>query len=159
PEPVRPPRRKVAPGSMFIKYLLPLVALGLLIFAFRHVFNSQRPEPIVPPPIEPARSPFSKTLAGAGVVEAQTENIAIGSTMPGLGTEVYVRVGVNVKAGDRLFKLDDRPLVAEMAVRKAALVAAQAELVRLQSQPRQENLPIYQATVDEAKASVAETLD
>jgi len=144
---------------MFIKYVLPLVALGLLVFAVQHVRTSQKPEVIPPPPIEPARSPFAETLAGSGVVEAQTENIAIGSTMPGLITEVFVRVGDNVKVGQPLFKLDNRQLVAELAVRKAALVAAKADLLRLQGLPRKENLPIYQATVDEAAANVADTRD
>jgi len=64
-----------------------------------------------------------------------------------------------VKAGDPLFKLDDRQLNADLAVRKAAVDAARADLIRLKSQPRKEELPIYEATVNEAEANLASAED
>ena len=51
------------------------------------------------------------TIAGAGIVEARTENIAIGSALPGVVLEVYVPVddvGKEVTAGEALFRVDDR---------------------------------------------------
>ena len=66
------------------------------------------------PPVEPARSPFGQTLAASGVVEAKTENISIGSHLPGIVNQVVVSVGQRVKAGDPLFRLDDRHLQAEL---------------------------------------------
>ncbi len=152
-------RRDFSGASMIVKYVLPLVALALLVFAVQYVIKSRPVEQEVPPPIQPARSPFAKTLAGSGVVEAETENIAVGSTSPGLVTEVFVKVNDRVKPGDPLFKLDDRQLLADLAVRKAALASANAETVRLASQPRKESLPIYQAAVDEARANAADMLD
>ena len=60
--------------------------------------------PEVPPPIQPAANPFPNTVAGAGMVEPETENISIGSPLPGIVVEVMVKVGQQVKAGDPLFR-------------------------------------------------------
>jgi multidrug efflux pump subunit AcrA (membrane-fusion protein) len=67
----------------------------------------------MPPPIQPAENPFPNTVAGAGIVEPETENISMGSSLPGVVVEVNVKVGRKVKAGDALFRLDDRQLKAE----------------------------------------------
>jgi HlyD family secretion protein len=146
-------------AAMIIKYVLPLIALGLLIFAVQHVINSRPVEKKVEPPVTPASSPFANTVAGAGIVEAQTENIVVGTTLPGLVTDVFVVVGQKVGMGDKLFKLDDRQLQADLIVRKAAVLAAEADLVRLQSQPRREQIPIWRATVAEAEAQAASAAD
>jgi len=152
-------RTRLSVGAMVIKYVLPLIALALLAFAVRQVVGTRDEEQDVPPPIEPARSPFANTVAGAGIVEAQTENIEVGATMPGLVIEVFVKVHDQVRAGDKLFKLDDRQLQADLEVRKAALAAARADLVRLEHQPRKEEIPIYQAGVVEAEANLASMAD
>jgi multidrug resistance efflux pump len=144
---------------MIIKYVLPLIALVLVVFAVRQVIGTREEKQEVRPPIEPARSPFDKAVAGAGIVEAQTENIEVGATMPGLVVEVFVTVHAKVRAGDPLFKLDDRQLRADLEVRRAAVDAARAELERLESQPRAEMLPIYEAAVAEAEASVTSAAD
>ena len=68
---------------MIRKYVLPLVALGLLTFAVGFVLRSRSAEPVVTPPAQPPRSPFAQCVAGAGVVEARTENISIGSPVSG----------------------------------------------------------------------------
>ena len=61
---------------MFGKYLLPLAALGLVIFAVVFMVHSHQPIPQLPPPIEPAHNPFPNTVAGAGVVEAEREHLS-----------------------------------------------------------------------------------
>jgi HlyD family secretion protein len=144
---------------MIIKYILPLVALAAIIFAVQQLIATRATKEDVRPPIEPSRSPYKETVAGAGIVEAQTENIEIGATMPGLVVKVLVAVRDKVDAGDPLFKLDDRQLKADLEVRKAAVMAARAELLRLENQPRPEQLPIYEAAVTEAEANAASTAD
>ena len=42
---------------------------------------------------EPARAPYDAYVAGAGLVEASTENIGISTPVPGLVTQVRVKVG------------------------------------------------------------------
>ena len=108
-------------GAMIIKYVLPLVALAASSSRSSRSSPRGRNKEDVPPPIEPSRSPYKDTVAGAGIVEAQTENIEIGATMPGLVVKVYVKVHDKVDAGDPLFKLDDRQLKADLEVRKAAV--------------------------------------
>jgi RND family efflux transporter MFP subunit len=67
-------------------------------------------------------------VAGTGIVEANTENIAIGTLVPGVISKIYASVGSKVKAGDPLFKLDDRDLIAQRAVRQTALRVAEASV-------------------------------
>jgi multidrug resistance efflux pump len=139
---------------VFRKFGLPLLALGLMTFAVLHVVRAQHSPPSPPPVVEPARSPFARTVAAAGIVEAQTENIAVGSHLPGVVVEVYVKVGQKVKKGDALFRLDERQLAAELKYRRAALAAARAQLERLEQMPRAEELPPSEAKVRETRANL-----
>jgi multidrug resistance efflux pump len=152
-----PPWQLPADGSgefltMFAKYLLPLVALGLVVFAVSFLLQSQQPIPQLPPPIEPARNPFPSTVAGAGMVEPETENIAVGSPVAGVVVEVNAKVGQRVKIGDPLFRLDDRQLRAEFDIRRAMLADAQSQLDKLLAMPRLEELPQSEARVRETQA-------
>ena len=136
---------------------LPLAALTLASFAGWFVWNSRRVEHSPAPPAMPPRSPFAATLACSGIVEAQSENIAVGSATPGVVVEVLVKVGERVEAGTPLFRLDDRDLRGELEVRKAAV--AKAEVIRLEAEPRQETIPPLVATVNEAKATAIAAAD
>src|SRR4051812_22380136 len=126
---------------MLKKYLLPAASLAMLLFAVLHVVRAQQQKPKLDPPAPPARTPYTHAIAAAGIVEAQTENIAVGSYLPGVVVEVLVRVGDTVEQGAQLFRLDDRALRAELAARQAALHAAQAQLARLEQMPRPEEVP------------------
>jgi multidrug resistance efflux pump len=142
---------------MFRKYLLPLLALGLLVFAIVHVVMAHQKLPTLPPPRDPPRTSFERSVAGAGIVEAETENIAIGSALPGVVMEVYVpveKVGQRVRAGDALFRVDDRAMKAQLKVQEANLAAAEAQLAKLDAQPRPEELPPSDAKVRVAQANV-----
>ncbi|OAI41874.1 hypothetical protein AYO40_02180 [Planctomycetaceae bacterium SCGC AG-212-D15] len=142
---------------MFRKFLLPLIALGLLVFAVVHVVTAHQEQPKLPPPREPARSAYAHRVAGAGIVEAQTENIAIGSALSGVVMEVFVpveKVGQRVKAGEPLFRVDDRALKAQLAVLEANRAAAEAQLAKLDAMPRPEELPPSEAKVRVAQANV-----
>jgi multidrug resistance efflux pump len=142
---------------MFRKYLLPLIALVLLVFSIGHVVIAHQQAPALPPPREPPRSSFERSVAGSGIVEAQTENISIGSALPGVVMEVYVpveKVGQRVKAGDPLFRVDDRALKATLRVQEANLAAAEAQLAKLDAMPRPEELPPSEAGVRVAQANV-----
>jgi multidrug resistance efflux pump len=137
---------------MITRIGLPLLALAMIAFAVMYLAEAGEKMPEVPPPIQPAENPFPNTVAGAGMVEPETENISIGSPVPGIVVEVAAKVGQRVEAGDPLFRLDDRQLRAELVVRRAALDDAQAELDRLKAMPRPEELPRAEAQVREAKA-------
>jgi len=135
-----------------------MLAVGMLVFAVFHVVRAQQTTPKPPPPVEPARTPFGRTVAGAGIAEAQTENIAIGAALPGVVMEVYVpveKVGQRVKAGDPLFRVDDRQLKAQLKYQEASVAAAEAQLAKLEAQPRPEEVPPSEAKVRVAQANVA----
>src|SRR5262249_7209954 len=136
------------------RFLLPALATGLLVLAIYHVVGAAQSLPKPETPAEPPRSAFSQTVGGAGIVEAWTENIAIGTPLPGVLLEVYVpvdKVGQAVRKGDPLFLVDNRQLLATLKYNEANLRAARAQLAKLEAQPRPEEVP-----PSEAKVSVAE---
>jgi multidrug resistance efflux pump len=109
--------------------------------------------------VAPAVNPYADAIAAAGIVEAQTENIAVGSATSGVVVEVMVKVGDDVRPGTPLFRLDDRQLRGDLAVRKAAVERARSDLVRLEAEPRPEKIPVQTAQVREAEALLTREQD
>jgi HlyD family secretion protein len=150
---------------------LPLFAVGMLAFAVYHVVQAQQKPPKPPPPLEPARTPFGRTVAGAGIVEARSQNIAVGSALPGVVLKVWspeelglasrpgltpweALIGQQVKQGDPLFRVDDRQLKALLAFHEANLASARAQLDKLDLMPRPEELDVSKAKEEVAQATV-----
>jgi RND family efflux transporter MFP subunit len=106
---------------MIGKYLLPVLAVFGIGFAVLTVVKGSKTIPPAQPIVDPTAPPYTSSVAGSGIVEANTENISVGTLIPGVVSHVYVSVGSKVKAGDPLFKLDDRDLMAQLAIRRAAL--------------------------------------
>jgi HlyD family secretion protein len=157
-----PPRRlerRRGIGDFLMQLVLPAVAAGLLAFAGWYVWRTRPVMNSPAPPIEPARSPYADTLAAAGIVEPQTENIAVGSATPGVVVEVLVKVGDEVQPGKPLFRLDDRELQGELAVKRATVLESKAALVRQEAEPRKEKIPVLVAEVNEARAAVLREAD
>jgi len=90
--------------------------------------------PMPPPPIEPSPKPYEVSVAASGIVEALSENVAIGVPEAGLVTKVHVKVWDPVKEGQPLFTLDSRELEAQLAVSEANATVAGATLRGLQDQ-------------------------
>jgi len=151
--------RRRAPADVATQWILPLVAFGLLGFAGWYVWSTRPVSRSPAPPIAPATNPYADALAAAGIVEAQTENIAVGSATAGVVVEVMVRVGDDVAPRAALFRLDDRQLRGELAIKQAAVAQARSELVRLEAEPRKEKIPVLAAVVDEARATVTRERD
>lgn len=114
------------------KLIVPLLAVLGLGIALAVIVVASRPAPENPPALEPPNAPFTSFVAGAGLVEASTGNIAIGSPVAGIATEISVRVGDRVSAGDTLFKLDDRDLQAQLITAMARVKAAEAAILQPQ---------------------------
>ena len=110
-------------------YKLPLLALIGLIFAIFSIINSNQPTPIAPAVVEPASAPYKNFIAGAGIIEAQTRNIQIGTPLPGIIKTINVKVGDKITAGTLLFTIDDRETRATLSIKKADLSKANAELL------------------------------
>ena len=113
---------------MIRKYLLPILALAGIILGI--VVAIQGAQKVVPaaPVSQPAISPYKVFVVGAGIIEASTENIAIGTTVGGVVAQIYVQIGSKVKVGDPLFTLDNRTLRAEIALRESAINVVEAQL-------------------------------
>ncbi len=139
-------------------YILPLLAAALLTFSIIQVVRGQQKPTQPAPPIPPPQTPFGKTVAGAGIVEAQTEDISIGSPLPGIVLEVYVpveKVGQLVEKDTPLFLVDTRQLQAQRDLQKANVLAAEAQLAKLEAQPRQEEVPPAEAALKAAQFNFA----
>jgi HlyD family secretion protein len=111
---------------MLTRYLLPLLAIAGFLFGVYSVVSGNQPPPVAPPVIPPAQAPFASFIAGAGIVEAKSRNVAVGTPLPGIITGLAVKVGDRVRAGAPLFTLDDREARAELDVRRADLATARA---------------------------------
>jgi RND family efflux transporter MFP subunit len=123
--------------------ILPLLAIIGIIFVIRTVIVGSVPQPIAAPLISPAQSPFPKFVAGSGIIEASSENIAIASPLAGVIKEVLVKAGDRVERDQALFILDDRDILAEIAVRDAQVNKAKAQLDDTETQ-----LAIYKSVND-----------
>ncbi|HVU25441.1 MAG TPA: efflux RND transporter periplasmic adaptor subunit [Opitutus sp.] len=110
-----------------------LAAAGILAATFMVVRMHSQP-PLPPPPITPPEKPYASSIAASGIIEALSDNVAIGVPEAGLVTRVYVQVAEHVEAGQLLFALDDRELQAQLAVNEANATVAAATLARLEDQ-------------------------
>jgi len=139
-----------------LRYGVPIIAAVLLVFGVVTVLQSRPVRPPTVPVKAPPVATYSRTVAGVGLVEASSENIAISTPVSGLCTQVYVKVGDRVNAGQKLFSLDDRNLQADLAVRRRSLEVAQAQLEKLLHAPRPEEVPVAEAKVAEAEQTLAD---
>ena len=137
-----------------IKYGLPSFGLIVLVLAVISIARTQPVIKSVAPPSTPPVSAYDEEVGAVGLVEANTENIAISLPVSGLVTHVYVKAGDRVRQSDRLFSLDDRDLIAELALRQSAVSVAQRKLEKLLESPRPEEIPPAEARVREAEALV-----
>jgi multidrug efflux pump subunit AcrA (membrane-fusion protein) len=137
---------------MIRTYLVPLLAIAGVVLAVVTVVKGSRPPVPTPPMVEPPRAPFDSFVAGSGLLEASSQNIAIGTPVAGVAAVIAVRVGQDVKAGEELFRIDGRELSAELSAREAALRVAEAQLAKLRLGTRPEEMPQMRARVEEARS-------
>jgi HlyD family secretion protein len=139
---------------MIRTFLIPILAVAGVLMAVWTVVQGSRPPTAQPPVMEPPRAPFEAFVAGSGLVEASTENIAIGAPVGALVTALHRDVGQSVKTGEPLFELDNRELRAELTVRESQLAVARANLDKMRAGTRPELLPPARAALDQAVANL-----
>ena len=130
---------------MIRKYVIPLLAVIGVVAAAAMVIQGNRSAPAVQPVSQPTSSPFSSYVFGPGIVEASTENIAVGAPVSGIVTAIYVKWGDRVKAGHPLFKVDTRDLDAQ-------LLPANAKVKEVEAQLSPANAKVSEAQATLAKA-------
>jgi RND family efflux transporter MFP subunit len=110
--------------------VLAVVGIGLAIAA---IMLGDRTPPGASAVVNPVVSPFATAVAGAGIVEASSENIAIGTPVSGIVTAIAVRWGDRVKSGELLFKIDDRDLQGQLLIANAKVKEAEAGLAKVKN--------------------------
>lgn len=138
--------------------LTPLALLAGVGIAFAGwtAFQTTKPKPVPPLAAVPNQGPWNLRISASGLIEGRGEDTVVGVPEAALVTEVGVRIGQRVKAGDLLIRLDDRIARAELAVAEAQLTAARAQLARLAAMPRIEDAEPYAARVLVAEAQLSE---
>ncbi len=137
-----------------LSIFLPILGLS---FAIWWVITTARQPMAAPPVSPPAESRFDRRIAGAGIVEAATRNINVAPPLPGLVTAVFVRENDLVRAGDRLYQIDDREQRARLASADASIARAEASVAtaRADVANAQEAIRAAQANLKSARANVA----
>jgi len=121
---------------MIRKLVLPILAVCGVVFALWTVRQGSKPIVYSQPVADPPKVEFPSRISGAGIVEASTRNISVGAHLPGIVARLDVKVGQRVQAGRPLFSIDDRAAVADLAVREARVLEAEAVLQDLRAQLR-----------------------
>lgn len=104
--------------------LLSVLGLAVAVYTVATINRDRPPEP--PPAAPPSVNPFERGIAGTGIVEAATRNIAVGAPEAGLVARVLVQVGELVRQGQPLLEMDARLLEAEHVRASSAVATAEA---------------------------------
>jgi multidrug efflux pump subunit AcrA (membrane-fusion protein) len=121
---------------MIRTYILPLLAIIGVGVAVVMVIRGNRTRPVAPPVVQSAKAPFTSYIFGPGIVEARTENIAIGTPVSGIVTAIYVKWGDQEQTGDPLFKIDSSDLHAQVLPALAKVKEAEANLAKVTNRLR-----------------------
>lgn len=140
---------------MIRAFIMSLLAIIGIIYAVLTVVRTSVPPPVLPPAIEPARPLYEIFVAGSGLIEPSSENIAIGTPVGAIVSRVAAKVGDRIDRSDVLFELDTRDLQAERVIRQAQLKVAQEQLARLQIGTRPELIPPARARVEQTASEIA----
>jgi len=107
------------------KILVTAAILGLAITIIAILFGHSTVTPSSPA-VQAAKAPYGSYIAGAGLIESTTGNIAIGTPVSGIISDIYVKIGDHIEKGAPLFKIDDRDLQASLLLAIAKLSEAKA---------------------------------
>lgn len=132
-----------------------LAAYGIYqIVGVLQIIHAQEPK-ITPPHVSPPLKPYESAVAATGILEALSENVAVGVPAPGLVMKAHVTVSQKVKQGDPLFELDTRELTAQLISQEAAVkvAAADLEVARAQLAKMQDMLTRMQSVPDQRAIS------
>jgi RND family efflux transporter MFP subunit len=113
---------------------LPVVAVAGIAYAVAFsTFSGEREAPPANQLAMPAESRYAATVAGSGLIEANTRNIAVGSFLSGIVAEVPVNEGDRVSKGQPLFVQDSRQAEADVATAEQQRLAAAAEVAEAEA--------------------------
>jgi HlyD family secretion protein len=129
-----------------LRLVLPILAALGVLGGLTLVLRAGTPRPVAQPIVQPAAAPYQRYVAGGGMVEASTRNVAISTPASGVIAKVDVKVGERVAQGQPLFRIDGRDLETQLATRRAA-----ATLATLQVREAEVTLANARRRLDQAR--------
>jgi RND family efflux transporter MFP subunit len=114
-------------------FRLPVLAAVLVALAAVSIARTRPVREPAQPLASPPASPFAYTIGGVGLIEPSSENIALGTPVAGVVSEVLVRVGQDVVRDEPLFRIESRRETADLAVQQGALDVAEANVAALRA--------------------------
>lgn len=133
------------------RIILPVAALGAIIFAVSTISPKDNPTSTLPATPATAPDTGGAIVAALGVVEPSSEIIGVATEISGVVREVFVKPGDLVAAGAPLFRLDGRALSASLEAQ-----IANAEQARANSAASASRIPSLQANAATAAAGIAQ---
>lgn len=119
----------VPPQSfIMVKRLSIFLALLGIIAVTALVLRLKKPQPAPAPLVAPSHAPYADSIGARGMVEGIDENVRIAPNLPGLISEVCVKVGDRVNKGDPLFRQDSRDAESRIANQKAQVALLEARV-------------------------------
>jgi HlyD family secretion protein len=136
-------------------WVSPAIAALLLAFAVWSVFRVEPPAR-AEPPAEPATRVFPYQIAGSGIVEPNSETIAVATELGGVVKRISVRPGEDVGVGAPLFAIDDVGYRAARDAAQAAVSVKTAALAGTESQIERQAFVVASAaaSVEAAQADL-----
>lgn len=160
--------------------LLLLVMIGVILFALRGRTADEAAAAEPGEIVAAFRGDLAESATASGVVSSRQE-ATLSAASPGIVTELFVRAGDTVAAGDLLVQLDDTDLAsrvtsaqqnlalqeanltalqegaaaADIAAAEAAVQSATSRLAALQADPSPQDVASWEADIRAGEASVA----
>lgn len=146
-----PARRGISRRWLVGGVLLIAAAIAVAIF----LSNGPRPAAgVLPPTVPVARGAIVETVVGSGAVAAE-QQLELPFQSAGRVSEVLVKEGQVVEAGEVLARLDDRDLQLQVANAEVSLTSAQARLAQSQDgNATPQDMTSAEASVANAEAGV-----
>jgi multidrug resistance efflux pump len=141
----------------YASVILPIIGF---VFAIYWVVANERPKVVAAAVNEPAATPFTKTIAGSGIIESANENVNVAPAISGQVVKVFVKQGAQVKRGAPLYQIDPRQqaaavneAAAQMDKQAATIETARAEVMNQQAalKSAEANVNALQATYEDAE--------
>lgn len=134
------------------------ITVACLFLIFTSMWPSRSQAPIEEEQAQPQKLPFASFIFGVGVVESEHGNILIGASINRIVDKVPVIAGMKVKKGDELIKFENSDLQADLVIQELAYQQALANVRKLKSLPRKEDVQSAEAAVKSAESDLAQAL-
>lgn len=139
-----------------------IIAIIMVLVSLYHIYNNYTVDEESQPTISPLMNSAESVVVAEGVIRSYTDDINLSPPFPSVVVEMYksdADIGTKIVKGDRLYRVDDRLILAELKTAEANYDYAKSQLIKLESMPRPEEVEPLVKAVDYKKAVVDRSLD